>query len=405
MPGPEEEGLTVPKTISTARGTFVFAATIVGAGILALPVVASEAGFLPLATMIIALAGVSVLSGLYIAESVLADKEGSHLPALARQWLGPWGSAAMLIGIAIYVYGALIGYLAAGGQVFYSLSHGAIPVWLGTLIYFVIGTAILHGGIVLISRVNTYLMWAMLVLLGVVMGMAVPHIQVHLMQRTGWSSILDVFGVVLFSFLGHSVLPSIASSLEDKRQIAKVIAAGLAVPCVLYLLWSLVVLGAVPVSSELRHSLSGARTAGHPATIPLGFVVGGSVILLGNAFAALSTLTSYTGLGVSLKDSYQDVATYRRRSVPGWALTALVALPPLVVALLKPDAFVRTLDIAGTFGGGLFVGILPVLIVLRMRRREASQEFRTPGGNALALIVMTVYVAGMLYTLVSRFIG
>jgi len=27
------------------------------------------------------------------------------------------------------------------------------------------------------------------------------------------------------------------------------------------------------------------------------------------------------------------------------------------------------------------------------------------GGNALAWIVMTVYVAGMLYTLVSRFIG
>jgi hypothetical protein len=46
-----------------------------------------------------------------------------------------------------------------------------------------------------------------------------------------------------------------------------------------------------------------------------------------------------------------------------------------------------------------------VLIVLRLRRREASQEFRTPGGNALAWIVMAVYVAGMLYTLVSRFIG
>ena len=396
--------MTLRNTITTTRGIFVFAATIVGAGILALPVVASEAGFLPLAAMIVGLAAVSALSGLYIAESVLADKQSAHLPSLARRSLGPWGGVAMLVGIAIYVYGALIGYLAAGGQVFHSLSHGAVPVWLGTLIYFVIGTAILHGGIVLISWVNTYLLYAMLVLLGVVMGMAAPHVQVHFLQRSDWASVLDVFGVVLFAFLGHSVLPSIASRLEDKKRIGVVVCAGLAVPCVLYLLWSLVVLGAVPVAVETGHSLSHSRAAGHPATIPLGFIVGGSVILLGNIFAALSMLTSYIGLGVSLEDSYRDAAS-RRRAVPNWVLTSAVVLPPLVVALMKPDAFVRTLDIAGTFGGGLFVGVLPVLMVLRLRRSGVPQEFTTWGGSALARIVMAVYVAGMLYTVATLTFG
>ena len=122
--------------ISTWKGVFLFASTIVGAGILALPVIASKAGFLPLAAMIVVLAGVASLSGLYIAESVLADSTDSHLPALAQRHLGTWGVIAMLLGISIYVYGALIGYLVAGGQIFHTLSRGVIPVWCGTLIYF-----------------------------------------------------------------------------------------------------------------------------------------------------------------------------------------------------------------------------------------------------------------------------
>ena len=384
--------------ISTSKGVFLFASTIVGAGILALPVIASKAGFFPLAAMIVVLAGVASLSGLYIAESVLADSTDSHLPALAQRHLGTWGVIAMLLGIAIYVYGALIGYLVAGGQIFHTLSRGAIPVWVGTLIYFAIGSLILHHGIVLISRVNTYLMYVMLVLLGILIGMAAPRIQVPFLLRTSWSSTFDVFGVVMFAYLGHSVLPSIALNLENRKRIVTVVCAGIALPCVLYLLWSMVVLGVVPAASETGPSLGQARATGQPATIPLGFLLGGSVILLGNVFAALSTVTSYIGLGVSLKDSYADLARQRGRAIQNWVLTAIVVLPPLVVALRRPGAFVHTLDIAGTFGGGLFVGVLPVLIVMKLRRSGMPGEATTWGGNGLPWIVLAVYVAGMIYT-------
>ena len=252
----------------------------------------------------------------------------------------------------------------------------------------------------LISWVNTYLLYAMLVLLGVVMGMAAPHVQVHFLQRTT--------GLSFSTCSVWCCLPSLGipycrrSPRGSKTRSGSPPSCGSALPsrvCCL-LLWSLVVLGAVPVTAETGHSLSHSRVAGHPAAIPLGFVVGGSVILLGNVFAALSMLTSYIGLGVSLEDSYRDAA-WRRRAVPNWVLTTAVALPPLVVALLNPDAFVRTLDIAGTFGGGLFVGVLPVLMVLRLRR-SGAQAFTTWGGSALAWIVMAVYVAGMLSTAATR---
>jgi tyrosine-specific transport protein len=348
--------------------------------------------------MIVVMAVVSAFSGLYIAESALADSEYLHLPSLARKYLGAWGFSAMLLGMVIYIYGALIGYLAAGGVIFYTLSGGAIPDWLGTVIYFAIGSLILHRGIVLIGRVNTYLMYAMLVLLGILIAMAAPRVRVPFLLRSDWGSVLDVFGVVLFSYLGHSVIPSIAVNLQNKRHIATVVALGITLPCILYLLWSTVVLGVVPAMSEHGDSLSTARAAGEPATIPLGFIMGGSVIVLGNVFAAFSTLTSYVGFGISLKDSYDDLARQKHRSVSDLALTGLVAVPPLLLALLNPGAFVRTLDIAGTFGGGLFVGILPVLIVMKARRNAHPRGFTTWGGSAVPYAVLAVYVLGIVYT-------
>lgn len=108
----------------------------------------------------------------------------------------------------------------------------------------------------------------------------------------------------------------------------------------------MVVLGVVPAASENGLSLSTARTAGQPATIPLGFIIGGSIIVLGNVFAAFSTLTSYIGFGISLKDSYGDLANKKQRLVSELALTGLVVVPPLMLALLHPGAFLHTLDIA-----------------------------------------------------------
>jgi amino acid permease len=386
--------------LSTARGIFVFSSTIIGAGILALPVVASAAGFPPLAVMILIMAVVSVLSGLYIAEAVLAQKEPLHLPTLAGRYLGPWGARAMFAGIIVYTYGALLGYLAAGGQIIFALSAGAIPVWAGTLIYFAVTALILHRGMTAVSRVNTYFMYVMLTLLAILIVMAFPKVQVPLLARSDWRASFDVFGIVLFAYLGHSVLPSIAFNLADRTRIVTVIAVGIALPALLYLLWSLTVIGVVPATTANGHSLSAALAAGQPATIPLGYVLGGSVIVLGNVFAALSTMTSFVGFGVSLKDAYADLAERRQRAVPGLAVTALVVLPPLIVALLKPDIFDKSLAIAGTFGGGVFVGILPALIVSRVRR-EDTQPPLTRLRRLFPYVVLCVYVLGMVYALVD----
>ena len=384
--------------ISTLKGVFVFAATIIGAGILALPVAAATTGLLPIFLVLLVVGAVSVFSALYVAETVVNTKGDHHLPSLAREHLGYTGFTVMISGIVIYIYGALVGYLAAGGQLFYSLSNGRIPVSVGILTYCVAGSFIVHFGLKIMSRVETYLFSAMLVLIGIVIALVLPNIEIPLLLETHWNDTLDVFGVVLFAYVGHSVIPSIARGLKKPEDISRVSIWGVMIPLLLYVLWCFVVMGAVPKTGlEGQPSLASAKIAGQPATIPLGLIVGGSVVILGNVFAVLSTMTSYIGFGFSLKESYLDVAAEMHKKISPSAVTLLVVIPPLVIALFKPEAFVNALDIAGTYGGGVFVGILPVLMVLRSRKKIKVIKQMAWGGKWMPYIVLIIYLIGMFY--------
>jgi amino acid permease len=112
-------------------------------------------------------------------------------------------------------------------------------------------------------------------------------------------------------------------------------------------------------------------------------------------------MTSYIGFGFSLKESYVDVAAAMHQKISPPAATLLVVIPPLVIALFKPGAFVNALDIAGTYGGGLFVGILPVLMVLNSRKKAAAIKQMTWGGKWMPYIVLSIYLIGMIYSTIK----
>ena len=93
-----DDGQGASRSISTIEGIFLFSSTIIGAGILALPVVAFEEGSLPFAAMILCMAPVSFFSECYVAEALIAAHESLYLPARANKYLGAWGNTTMLFG-------------------------------------------------------------------------------------------------------------------------------------------------------------------------------------------------------------------------------------------------------------------------------------------------------------------
>jgi|GEM_PF-3168843 len=75
----------------------------------------------------------------------------------------------------------------------------------------------------------------------------------------------------------------------------------------------------------------------------------------------------------------------------------MVILPPLLVSLFNPSGFVYALQVAGTYGGGLFVGILPALMVIRVRLRYAPDGSSKRQIIIVPILVLITYLLGILY--------
>ena len=392
------------------RAVYTIAATIVGAGILALPVYLGAVGFLPGVIMLVLVGIAAIFSALFIAETILRFKENLHLPRLAQRLLGRVGLCLMFSGILIYIYGALVGYLSAGGQVVYEFSKGQLPVQAGILLYFILGVFIIYLGLRVVKTASFILFSLMMLLFIGMIGFAFSHLDFNLLSRAEWSAAPMCFGILVFAFVGHSIIPSLGAAMrKDAFKLRRVCFWGIFLPLILYLVWFFILSSVVPygeVVSGATHPLLSktlveAKILGQPATIPLAHLIGGAILILAGFFALFATFTSFLGFGLSLKDSYLDISGKKIKKI-----TALIlaVLPPLFLALWHPFSFLKSLEIAGLYGGGLFMGILPALMVLRARKLgERVPEFVAPGGNIAPIAVFLFFLIGLIWKTCSFF--
>jgi amino acid permease len=395
----------------TLKAIYTISATIIGAGILALPVYLSSAGFLPGAIMIILVGTAAIFSALFIAETLLRFKENLHLPRLAQKLLGTPGLLLMFSGILIYIYGALVGYLSCGGQVIYEITQGALAHKTGIFIYFIIGAIVVYLGIKAVKTMSFVLFSLMLIAFIGILSFTFQHMNFDLLGRANWSGILPAFGILIFAFTGHTIIPSLSAEMrKNAYKLKKVCLWGVLLPLIIYIIWFFVLCSVVPygdsvsetINPLLSKTLIEAKTLGQPATIPLAHLIGAQILILAVFFTLLSTFTSFLGFGISLKDVYIDVA--KRKFLKKTALI-FALVPPLFLALWHPFSFLEALEIAGFYGGGLFMGILPPLMVLRARKiGERIPEFVAPGGAIAPIVVFLFFLFAIIYKTYSLFI-
>ncbi len=222
------------------KGIFLFAATIIGAGILVLPVSLSETGFWPGMAMIILVGVICIFAGLFIAESYLRAGENLHLPGLAYKFLGRWGLWTMLLGILLCVWAALTGYLSGGGQVIYDISQGIIPIKLGVLIYFSAGTFLICAEIKAIKSASFFMFLLMIALFLALLGFTFSHLDFTMPTFSNWSTAPGILGILIFAFGGHPVITSLGENMKKDAKGLKIICIlGVLLPLIFYLRYDL----------------------------------------------------------------------------------------------------------------------------------------------------------------------
>lgn len=345
-------------------GTFLIAGTMIGAGMLGIPLVTGASGFLPglLATGIVWF--FMYCTGLLFLEAALWMPDGSNVLSIAGRFFGK-GGRVISGGMFIFLYYCLmIAYFAAGAPLFAEAFASLGWSLTGWKMFAVFG--LLFGGIVAIGsksidRVNIIMSIAMIAAWFSLIGSGSDEVEMVRLKITKWPAMIWAMPVLFSAFGFHNVIPSLCTYLKrDKRSLRFAVFWGSFLPLIVYIVWQWLVIGAIPQKILFK-------TLEEGTSITAAFSVASgnpSFAIIGRFFAFFAIVTSILGVAFSMVDFLGDgFQVTERRGLKRLWLTLLTFVPPFILATLRPDIFTTALGIAGGFGEAFLNGLLPTHLI------------------------------------------
>ena len=353
-----EKGKFVSQLINSIS---LVAGTTVGAGILALPSVASEAGFTPSCVALLGSWVFMSITGLLISEVccnlVKKDKtmENIGILVMVKKTLGPYGAAISAVVYLFIHYALLVAYIAEAGAI---ISYAARwPEWGGPVAFnVIIGGILAFGPDALILAMNNFFVIIVIVSFGGLVAVGIPAVKIKNLLHQNYSAVMETVPTMFVALVYHNVVPVICAQLHyNVRQIRIAVTVGSLIPLAMFITWNAVILGiATPgVLSVDPVDLLRAGGAGEITSI------------LVSLFSLAAILTSFIGFIIGLMDFFTDI--FPDRSKRDLLLFGTVLIPPLIVAILDPSIFRGALDYAGTFGISILFGAIPALMAFQTR--------------------------------------
>lgn len=371
-------------------GAMLVAGTSIGAGMLALPVVSSQGGFLP-ACAIYSLCWVFMtITGLFLTELCLKMPPESNLISLAQHFLGTKGKILCWMLYLFLFYSLSVAYLTVGGQLIQQLFGGKLSSFLATILFLLLLAPFVYRGAKTVDLMNRVLMGGLILSYIGFVFFGLPLIQGEYLLRMEWKSAFWALPVIFTAFSYQGVIPSLVTYLDrDPKKLRLAICMGTTMAFGIYIIWQMLILGIIPV--EGAFGLAEAKSQGTTA-IPLlkHHTSISHIYALGGAFSFFAITTSFLGVTLGLFDFLADGLSLTKKGMNKALIAALVFLPPLFVSLINPHLFLVALGYAGGIGCALLLGLMPTWMVWHARyRRKAAYEavYVFPGGKVFFLIL------------------
>ncbi|KAJ6777942.1 hypothetical protein OIU74_001843 [Salix koriyanagi] len=372
---------------SLSSSIFLVAGTTIGAGILAIPAVTQESGFLASSVACILCWIFMVTTGLLIAEvnvNTMCElgSGGVSLVSMAKRTLGVAGVQFSCWSYIFIHYALLIAYVARSSDILTNFL--GIPLWeSATLFSLVFGGICYFGSQRFIGAVNGVLLFGIIISFTSLVVVASGDLHLDALLKVNFAAVPMSIPIIALSFVYQNVVPVLCTNLEGNlSRVRTAIVLGTAIPLGLFLVWDVVILGSVStpemadkIADPLQQLLS---TNG----------VVGPII---QAFSFLAIGTSYIGFVLGLSDFLADLLKLpagENKPLP----YILTLIPPLVLALLDPEIFFKALDFAGTYGVLVLFGIIPAAMAWSDRYSSSSTSIKlprlVPGGKVTLSLVM-----------------
>lgn len=367
---------------------------IVGAGILGLPINTGLAGFPLSIVAMVAMWGLMLGTAVILADQVLASgREDFDLPSLFGETLGQAGRWVAVAANLLILYGLLVAYLSGGTAIIVHLFHLSLPPWAVTLLFFSVVGGLTLFGLAVVRKGNALMMGAMWVAFATLIVLAAAKIDTARLVGMKWALLPSAIPIMVTAFHFHNIIPSACQSLAyDKGAMRRALFIGSGIGLAMNLLWTIVVIGAVPVTGPGKDTILFAFDHGLPATVPLGNLLHSELFTgCGLVFAILAIITSFLANGTALMGFVKDMgaAWAPTRTRTAHALIAFV--PPLLVTVFYPSLFLKALDVVGGVGIALLFGVLPGFLCLR--------QAKTALGRRLGMLIIVCFLAVLIFEL------
>jgi tyrosine-specific transport protein len=387
-------------------GVLLVSGTTIGAAMLALPVSTGMAGFFPSSLLFLACWCLMTFTAFLILEVTLWMGPHTNLTSMARKTLGRWGEGLTGLVYLFLLYALTTAYVAGSTSLVLEsvrdLTGYSLPREWGALPLLLIFGFFVYKGIESVDSLNRLLMAGLAITYVALIVCVSPYVQPAFLTHTDWPWLMPAIPVVVTSFGFHIIIPSLVNYLDyDVPLLKRTLLIGSSIPLVVYLIWELVVLGIVPI--EGKSGLLEGYIIGENGANLLGNILGnGGLAMLSSGFSFFAILTSFLGVSLSLNHFLADGFKIRPTPKGRWLLFVLTFLPPLLLTITDPRAFLSALEYAGAFGVMILLGLLPALMVWSGRYiKQFPSTFQVPGGKLALIAAMLISLAIVLFEVVN----
>ncbi len=378
-------------------GTLLVIGTTIGAGILALPVATAEMGFWGSMVMLTSAWLIMTICAFLFLEVNLWMPPNTNLITMAGRTLGKPGQAVTWVVYLVLLYSIICAYISGGGDLFhYLLGNAGINVSLpvASVIFTAIFGAVVYFGMRAVDYVNRGLMFGKMGAYCLLVILMVPFVSAANLGHFHIASIASASGITVaaVAFGSLMIIPSLRTYFnEDIKSLRLAIFVGMLIPLFCYIAWDLVILGIIPLNGDsgLRHMMGSASTNSDLVS-ELGVLLQkNTVTSLAKFFTSICMTTSFLSISLCLSDFLADGFRMTKEGLNSIVIYGATFMPPLLIVLFYPGAFIRGLEYAGVCCFFLMI-LLPPMMVWRGRYHYALADkgVEVMGGKFLLALLM-----------------
>ena len=378
----------------TVGSTLLVAGTMIGAGMLAMPLTSAGIGFCFTLVLLLGLWALLTFSALLFVELYQTADSDAGIGTLAELYFGKVGRIIATAVLIIFLYALIAAYISGGG----SLLKDLLPESFGDKVSILLFTVIFGSFIVIgthsVDKINRVLFFVMLAAFAVVLSLMLPEIKFDNLMATPIDNALIISASPVFftAFGFHGSIPSLNKYLDGNVKALRIsILAGSAITLCAYILWQMSTHGLLTQNEFLQILKDDATLNG---LVKATLAITGSNIIAGavKLFSTLALVTSFLGVGLGLLECIEDLLKRSFNISAGRiSLGLMTFIPPLVFALFYPEGFILALGYAGQMFA-FYAVVLPVSLVWKARRTHTDLPYKVWGGNLTLIIVLVLGV-------------